>query len=440
MTVIAVSSSRSSPGATSLAVALGFAWRASGEQPLIVEADEAGGVLGLRFGLPHERTWTTLSADLRRANRPGLVVENAVDLNGLPCVLAPVDPVMSAAALRRSAATVAELLASMDGPVVVDLGRTDGHEAALPLARAADEVLLVCRPRPDEVQSALFAIRLLEANDCRPALVIVGDQPHSPQEVADLAGIRLAAVIPDDPALAVAFSGGRFAAGRLRRSTLWRSVAALADDLASRQPLAAQFAMAADIEVGQQPSSDVAQPPPPGPPAELPVAPPPPIAEVNGWPQPAGGVVLAGRRTAPGHATVDQTVAHQPAMDPTAGDETAPDLAAFEHLADHQPPKGHLADHQPLDHQPPKGHLADHQPLDHERPSDQPPDDQSAGQLPDGRLSEETSVLDHPADERSAVDGPPKPRPPVPPRRTSSGPDGVRSSWRSNRGDGGGGR
>ncbi|MGB5755896.1 MAG: hypothetical protein WBM50_03200, partial [Acidimicrobiales bacterium] len=101
MTVVAVSSSRSSPGATSLAVALGFAWRASGALPLIVEADEAGGVLGLRFGLPFERTWTTLSADLRRANRPGLVVENAVELNGLPCLLAPVDPVMSAAALRR---------------------------------------------------------------------------------------------------------------------------------------------------------------------------------------------------------------------------------------------------------------------------------------------------------------------------------------------------
>lgn len=229
MTIVGVTAVRGSPGATSLAVGMGAAWTNLAGDALVVEADPAGGILRLRFDLPGNPSWVSLSADLRRNRNAGVVMGNTVDLDGSRCLTVPFDPLVAGSVLRRSAAATAELLTEVGPPVVLDLGRLDRTSPSLPLAAAADTVLVVFRPRLDEIQSALYTVRLVRSLGVNAALVTVGDQPHHPSEVADLAGVALAAALPDDPTMAVAFSGGRYHRPRLRRSTLWRSIMSLAE-------------------------------------------------------------------------------------------------------------------------------------------------------------------------------------------------------------------
>lgn len=239
MTIIALTSTRSSPGVTSLAVALALVWQRQGREPLLVEADPAGGVLGLRYDLAAEPSLATLSADLRRGYESERFTKNAVDVLGIRSLLAPVDPLTASRVLQRNGDAVAGAIRSYGRPTVIDLGRLDSHSPALALAASADRVLLVGRPRVEDIQSLLFGCRLLRGHRFEAALVAVGDRPYAPIEVARHAGLPLAAVIPDDRELAAAFSGGRFSGRRLRRSLLWRSTQALADALIAGAPPAA---------------------------------------------------------------------------------------------------------------------------------------------------------------------------------------------------------
>ncbi len=236
MTVIALTSTRSSPGVSSLAVALALVWQRQGREPLLVEADPAGGVLGLRFDLAAEPSLATLAADLRRGYETDRFTKNSVDVLGVRSLLAPVDPLTASRVLQRNGETLAAAIRSHGRPTVVDLGRLDSHSPSLPLAAAADRVLVVARPRVEDVQSLLFGCRLLRGHRAATSLVTIGDRPYAPTEVARFAGLPLSAVIPDDRELAVAFSGGRFSGRRLRRSLLWRSVQALATALVTAEP------------------------------------------------------------------------------------------------------------------------------------------------------------------------------------------------------------
>ena len=135
------------------------------------------------------------------------------------------------ACLRELGDGAAEAL--RDAPVVciVDCGRLHPASPALPLARAAEHVLLVTRPRLDEVVGLAPAAERLLAAGLAPTLVCVGTAPFEPAEVAEHVGLPLRAVIADDPAaLAALFAQGP-AARRVVRSRLRKSVAALVETL-----------------------------------------------------------------------------------------------------------------------------------------------------------------------------------------------------------------
>ncbi|MEP4592542.1 MAG: hypothetical protein ABJ381_12160, partial [Ilumatobacter sp.] len=236
MTVIAVCSTRSSPGATSLGIALGAAFAHRGVRPLLIEADPAGGVIGLRFAMSADPSLRTLWADMRRGFSAELVQQNSADLRGVDCLLAPTDPALAARALEHVAPVLAREVGGLRRPVVIDLGRLSDSSPALPLVACATHVPVVTRPRVEDVQSLLYGTRLLEAHGRRPSIVSIGDGPHHPAEVATLAGLPLAAVLPDDRTVASAFTGGRYVARSLRRSTLWRCVDALAGQLIGATP------------------------------------------------------------------------------------------------------------------------------------------------------------------------------------------------------------
>lgn len=229
MTLVAVTSAGASPGASALAVALGMARGGPGRQVVLVEADPAGGRLGPRFGLRGEPSLAGYVSDARRGSHLGLLFAHTQRIGAVPVLAAPVDPELARQVLGRGAGALGVLLRDAPVEAVVDLGRLDDASPALPLAAAASEVLLVARPRFDEVQALLFRRRLLADAGCPVGLVTVGDEPFHPEEVAEVVGAPLAAALPDDAAVAAAFCGGRFDAKRLVRTRLWSAVVALAE-------------------------------------------------------------------------------------------------------------------------------------------------------------------------------------------------------------------
>ena len=143
---------------------------------------------------------------------------------------------------------------------MIDLGWVSHAGPSLPLVRAADTVVIVTRPELAEIQSLLFQVRQVQAAGGEVALVTIGSVPNDPAEIAELAGVRLAAVLPDDATIAAGLRGAEFAPKKFRRSLLWRTICALADSLL-------------DVETMRERSSEVVPtalsaqvpPPPPGP-------------------------------------------------------------------------------------------------------------------------------------------------------------------------------
>lgn len=231
MSVVAITASRTSPGATALATGLALAWSHRVEQSLLIEADPAGGVLALRFELAAAPSLTTLGSDVRNSYSHELLWSNTQDLRGVRCIPAPVDPRLARSWIERLVPTLVPELPRLGAPAVIDLGWVDEGGVSAPLAAAADTTLVVTSPAIAEVQSLLFQVRRLEALGANVALVTVGNTPNDPQEIAAIAGIPLAAVLPDDPRVAAALAGDTFTPKKFRRSLLWRTMCGLADTL-----------------------------------------------------------------------------------------------------------------------------------------------------------------------------------------------------------------
>lgn len=230
--MVAVTSAGASPGVSALSVALGMArCRKGPDEVVLVEVDPAGGRLGPRFGLQTDPSLASYVTDARRGADADLLLKNTQRIGSLAALASPVDPELTRQVLKRGGDALALLLREDRLDSIVDLGRIDDASPALPFAARAHVVLVVTRPRFDEVQGLLFRLRVLGDAGCSIALVTVGDEPHHPNEVAEFAGLALAATLPDDPAVAAAFCGGRFNQKRLARTRLWSTVLGLADRL-----------------------------------------------------------------------------------------------------------------------------------------------------------------------------------------------------------------
>lgn len=235
MSVIAVTSSRTSPGATTLATGLATAWSHQCERSLLVEADPAGGVLSLRFDLAPTPSLATFGSDIRNGYSSDLIWSNTQDLRGVHCMPAPVDPRLAGSWTERVTHELVANLCKLGAPTIIDLGWVGESGRSLALAEAADTTLVVTTAHTAEVQALLFQVRQLTNSGANVALVVVGDKPNDPQEIASLAGVPLAAVLPDDRTIAAALSGAAFAPKKFRRSLLWRTMSGLAASLLDEQ-------------------------------------------------------------------------------------------------------------------------------------------------------------------------------------------------------------
>jgi hypothetical protein len=212
-------------GATTLAVAL--AARSPTAGALVVEADPTGGDLAFRFGHHREPGLSELAADTRTG--AGVERDLAAYAQRLPMgvdvVFAPADqqvddgrrrlreePGQSVQAVRLVADNCVRLLraAAAGRMVVVDVGRLGWESPALPLAAAADVLLLVTRAQVDGIDAVqVRRERILSLPGMRASvrLVLAGRPPCPADEIARVVGLPVAAVLPEDRRGAAVLTG-----------------------------------------------------------------------------------------------------------------------------------------------------------------------------------------------------------------------------------------
>lgn len=146
--IIAVGSDKGSPGATTLAVALGLVW--PGDR-LVCELDPRGADLPFRLMTPAGQhmgavpSVGTLAIDARPgAAAPQLARYAQQTVLGVPVIRGEVSP-RSAGKVSAHLPAIASVAAGWQGTVITDLGSLQASNPALVVAKAASIVLLVMR-------------------------------------------------------------------------------------------------------------------------------------------------------------------------------------------------------------------------------------------------------------------------------------------------------
>jgi hypothetical protein len=235
VSLVALAAAKASPGVTTTAVALAAVWPRP-RAVLVVEADPAGGDLAARFGLASEPGLVTLAAARRGAATAATVAAHAQALpGGLRVVAGPPGGEQAAAALGLLGPELPAGLAGLDDvDVLADLGRLDPASPALPVARAADLLVLVTRPVLAELQHLAHRAAVLRQGCRALALVVVGAGPYPPGEVAGALGVQVVGVLPADPRGAGLLGGVPAGGAGLRRAPVVRAARTLTDALIPR--------------------------------------------------------------------------------------------------------------------------------------------------------------------------------------------------------------
>lgn len=214
--LIVLGSVKGSPGVTSLAVALAARWPEP-ETPLVVELDPSGGDLGSRWQLHDEPGLRNMVSTARY----GPLTDPAEWSQRLPIgVDVVVGPAGQTAAHTVAAfgdagpAAVQDLAATR--PVLVDAGRLDPGSAALAFLDKADLLLVLTRPRLEDVRHLKAVLPGLVERCAVVQLVVSGEGPYdAAAEIGPYLEAQIAATIRHDPA------GADIVAGRRRPATGW---------------------------------------------------------------------------------------------------------------------------------------------------------------------------------------------------------------------------
>jgi hypothetical protein len=236
---VVFAAARSAPGVTTAMLACASVWDG---RVLLVEAAEDGGALAARFGLPVEPGLTTLVAALRHGSngdRPAaLLAEHVQVLPGtdrIDALVVPPSLEVAQALLRTAAGRLAGLLDQAETDVLVDAGRLPASPLAAPLLEGADRLVLVVRPRVEELTALAHRLPHLSRLGPAPELLLVGDRPYGPVEVTETLGVPVVGVLARDTDAAEALA----AVGsprRLARSPLLRTATGVVDQLVDSRP------------------------------------------------------------------------------------------------------------------------------------------------------------------------------------------------------------
>jgi len=238
--LLCLASLKGSPGVTTLGVAVAARWPEPWQR-VLVEADPAGGDLAARYRLPVTPGLVSLAAAARRSTNPDVVSEHVQALpGGLPVVVGPTRSDQARAALAAitgadgRAGVWGSFTGRSDAVAVVDCGRLDPDSPVRGVIAAADQLLILSRPRADELAHAADLAATgsggILAGPAHVRLLLVG-HGYPPAEVEREVGLTVAGSIPWDPRTAAAVSG--HATSRPRpRARLVRAATRLAAELA----------------------------------------------------------------------------------------------------------------------------------------------------------------------------------------------------------------
>jgi hypothetical protein len=205
---------------------------------VLVEADQFGGMIGARYGLGQTPGLSSLAAFARRGLDRDAVWRHVQQLpGGVPVLVGPASADEAHAVLRDLAGVLAEWSSGESGlDVIIDCGRmgpgSPGHE----LFARADVAMVLVRPQVDQLRVAADRLAALDTLGVDARLLLIGDRPYGPAEVASTIQAVVAGVIAWDPRAAAMLDGTAGASRNLRRSLLVRSAVTLADHLTASLP------------------------------------------------------------------------------------------------------------------------------------------------------------------------------------------------------------
>lgn len=230
MSVLAIGSVRSC-GATTLATGLARTW-VPGRRLLLVELDPAGGVLAARFGLAAEPGLVSLATAARRHGEQDLVWQHTQQLtdDGPAVLVGPAATGQARAALGMLTDRLADL-GRLGADMVADCGRLDPDSPAWPVVVAADLLVVAARPQLADLHSLAGWLEGRRPEVTALGVVLIGDGPYPPSEVADALGVEVLAALPTDRDGAAAVNAST-PARALARTRLGRGLASLAETLA----------------------------------------------------------------------------------------------------------------------------------------------------------------------------------------------------------------
>jgi MinD-like ATPase involved in chromosome partitioning or flagellar assembly len=238
MTLVAVTSMKGAPGATTTALALAAAWP---REALLAEADPAGSDLLYRLRDEDRQPLPTdegVLAYLADEDEESVLEHAARTAVGVPLLTGP--PPARAGEMAGAWQTLADRLSGFeDLDVVADCGRLTSAMPALPLLRAADAIVLVTRPTIDGVAHLLARVTELVDRIPEPPfleIVVVTDtaDTRSPKGIASLVDradlpVEVLGRLALDPEGVQLLGAGR--TGRLEKSLFLRSARELARKL-----------------------------------------------------------------------------------------------------------------------------------------------------------------------------------------------------------------
>lgn len=216
MNIVVLGSLRGAPGVTTTAlmVAAGL------ERSVLVEADLAGGVLAVRYGLGREPGLTTLAAE-------GPVESDgwrahAQNAGGIAVLVGPDGAESSEALWRRAGERLGALLDVSDALVVADAGRLTGP---VPLLDVASLLVVLVRPVAEHLVALSHRLPRLRQTTRSGIVgaVLVGSGPYRPSDIEQPLGIDVLGVLPDDRRTADLLTHGGRSVGTIGRSRLARA-------------------------------------------------------------------------------------------------------------------------------------------------------------------------------------------------------------------------
>lgn len=235
MSVITLISAHGSPGVTITALLLAATWPEH-RRCLLVEADLFGGVIAARYGLGDAPGLSTLAAQTRRGFDDVSVDDHTQRLpGGLPVMVGPASPDEAHAVWRDLAGPFFGWAATQgDLDVIVDGGRLTSGTPSNGFGTYRGLTLVVTRPSVDQLRPAGIRQAALQAAGVEASLLLVGDHPYGPEEVAESMRLPVEGAIAWDPRTSAMLAGAEGVVRDLRRTLLVRSAATLSDRLAGR--------------------------------------------------------------------------------------------------------------------------------------------------------------------------------------------------------------